>query len=750
MTLLNRVGLTTKFTLPILLGVLAIQVIGAIVQFREVHRGSEEQAEIAISTLRGEQEDFQNAQFASLESKAELLGQFLAKVGANFIQSFDFEPLRWFQQQAQRDSDVVYVAFLMLDGKPITDMNIPESTSDLIEKQVPIVADGEHLGSVVVAVSKIGVLGAIKESHNRINNAIAATNDNHESVMNHFRKTTIVALVSAVFLTIGIVFLLFKVFVIWPLNETKSVIEGLAEGDLRRRQQCESRDEVGHIARILHQAIEDIRRAIQTDKVNWEDFAKRRRQIDTELGKVTSMVEHVPLGMIYADTDLKICYLNPAAKQLMQGLREHLPAVADELIGESIEILNQDTECLRAFLSDPQKRPQKALLHIGSETIEQLISAVFDQQGGYLGPMLTWELVTEKYEHERQARELRKREKQQAKVLRVEVDRMLSVVTAAARGDLTQELNVDGSGTIDQMGEALGVFLTELRSSIYTIAQSAVALAGSSEQLTATGKQIHTNAQGTSERASAASAAVTQVKESIEAVANAVEAMNSSITDIANSASEASKVANSAVDMANATNNTVAKLGQSSADIGNVVKVITSIAEQTNLLALNATIEAARAGDAGKGFAVVANEVKELAKGTSEATEDISQKVATIQADTQKAVKAIEEIGAIVGQISEFQRHITNGVEEQTQTTREISQIVLGASTGSAEIAESIADVNGAAADTLNGAKTAQQAAQDLAHMAAELRTLVERFKYENRSAKTKPSSRKDKVVALG
>ena len=118
------------------------------------------------------------------------------------------------------------------------------------------------------------------------------------------------------------------------------------------------------------------------------------------------------------------------------------------------------------------------------------------------------------------------------------------------------------------------------------------------------------------------------------------------------------------------------KLGESSQEIGNVIKVITSIAQQTNLLALNATIEAARAGEAGKGFAVVANEVKELAKQTAKATEDIGRKIEAIQVDTKGAVAAIEEIGTIINQINDISNSIATAVEEQTVTTNEIGRSV--------------------------------------------------------------------------
>ncbi len=138
--------------------------------------------------------------------------------------------------------------------------------------------------------------------------------------------------------------------------------------------------------------------------------------------------------------------------------------------------------------------------------------------------------------------------------------------------------------------------------------------------------------------------------------------------------------------IAETTNETIAKLGQSSAEIGKVIKVITSIAQQTNLLALNATIEAARAGEAGKGFAVVANEVKELAKQTAKATEDISRKIEAIQADTKGAVDAIGQIGRIIMQINDIQNTIASAVEEQTATTNEISRNVAEAAKGSTDI----------------------------------------------------------------
>ena len=180
---------------------------------------------------------------------------------------------------------------------------------------------------------------------------------------------------------------------------------------------------------------------------------------------------------------------------------------------------------------------------------------------------------------------------------------------------------------------------------------------------------------------------------------------------------------------AESTNATISKLGISSAEIGQVIKVITSIAQQTNLLALNATIEAARAGEAGKGFAVVANEVKELAKQTAKATEDISQKIAAIQSDTKGAVDAIATIGAVINQISEISSTIATAVEEQSATTNEMSRNVTEAARGSSEITQNIEGVSQAAQGTSSSAHESMKAAQQLAQMSTQLRGLVEQFR---------------------
>jgi methyl-accepting chemotaxis protein len=258
------------------------------------------------------------------------------------------------------------------------------------------------------------------------------------------------------------------------------------------------------------------------------------------------------------------------------------------------------------------------------------------------------------------------------------------------------------------------------------VADNARGLNDASEELSAVAQQMTGAAEETSAQATTVSAASEEVSRNVQAVAAGSEEMSASIREIAKNAADAARVAAQAVSVAASTNTTMTKLGDSSADIGKVVRVITSIAQQTKLLALNATIEAARAGEAGKGFAVVANEVKELAKETAKATEEISGKIETIQSDTRGAVAAIGQISAIINQINDIQNTIASAVEEQTATTNEISRSVAEGARGTNEIASNITNVAQAARETSAGASKSLRSAQALAQMAAELEKLVQ------------------------
>ena len=306
------------------------------------------------------------------------------------------------------------------------------------------------------------------------------------------------------------------------------------------------------------------------------------------------------------------------------------------------------------------------------------------------------------------------------------------VLEKIAAGDLTAQVVGDYRGDHAVIKDHINAMTRTLRSSMESIAQNAQALASASEELTATSQQMSANAEETSTQANVVSASALQVDKNLQTVATGIEEMSTSIKEIAKNAHESAKVATGAVKVAEDTNQIVFKLGDSSTEVGQVVKVITSIAQQTNLLALNATIEAARAGEAGKGFAVVANEVKELAKQTAKATEDIGRKIEAIQGDTKSAVTAIGQISTVIKQVNDISNTIATAVEEQSATTNEMARNVGEAAKGSGEITTNISGVADAAKSTSHGANDSLKASQALAQMSTELRDLVSRFKVDS------------------
>jgi methyl-accepting chemotaxis protein len=308
--------------------------------------------------------------------------------------------------------------------------------------------------------------------------------------------------------------------------------------------------------------------------------------------------------------------------------------------------------------------------------------------------------------------------------------RVGTVLAALAEGDLRGEAGVHSQDEVGRMAAALEVSMTNMRGVLAAIGDSSTTLASATEELSASAQDMARLADESSAQSGAVAAAAVQVSTNVQIVSAGSEQMGSSIREIAQNAAEVARVAAQAVEVADATTATVAKLGDSSIEVAGVVKVITGIAEQTNLLALNATIEAARAGEAGKGFAVVANEVKELAQETAKATQDITERVQAIQADTQGAVQAISQISSIIGLINDSQSTIAAAVEEQTATTTEMNRNVTEAAQSAGEIAENIEAVSAATNSTTRAMVDAQTAIDEVARMATSLNSSVARFRY--------------------
>jgi methyl-accepting chemotaxis protein len=407
---------------------------------------------------------------------------------------------------------------------------------------------------------------------------------------------------------------------------------------------------------------------IATDRSAAEE---RERETLRRAGQMRSIVEVSRMPTMTIGLDFVINYVNPRSVELMRGLEKYIPVRADELVGKSIDIFHRQPQRQRKILSDPSRLPFETRINLGPEFLDLRIDALYDSERHHVGAVLTWQLVTDRVNLEKQQKDLATH-----------------------------------------------------------IASTAGLLLESSATLTEASSQVAAGSTQTAAQASRVSGAADQMKANVSSVASATEEMSATIREIAGNASESAKVARNAQELARAAREAVDALAESSVAIGQVTKVIGTVAQQTNLLALNATIEAARAGEAGKGFAVVANEVKALARETGQSADSIAQKIEGMAKSTERTVQAIAQITTVVSQIEAFTTSIAASVEEQAAAVRDIAKNSTEASASVGDVVSSISGVAEAASDGARNAELSQSAARKLDQLARDLQEALKKQGY--------------------
>jgi methyl-accepting chemotaxis protein len=337
------------------------------------------------------------------------------------------------------------------------------------------------------------------------------------------------------------------------------------------------------------------------------------------------------------------------------------------------------------------------------------------------------------------------------------IRKTLEMFEFITKGDLTRRLETSSEDEVGQLSVWFNAFIDNLRDAITKISETSDQVKRSSQELLETSTVLNKSSSDALDQTMTASAATEEMSTSMasvsaitdkmsegtNSVSGAVHEMTVNIKEVTQRTSEAAAMASEAADKVSASTVKVDALGENAEGIGRVIEVISDIAEQTNLLALNATIEAARAGEAGKGFAVVASEVKELAKQTSLATEDIRTRIEAIQISTGETVQAISDIGEVIALVDQSSRDLAVAVSEQGKTTEEISRQIEESSNATvetacnvsesasagAEIARSLAEVQTAAQQAAGGAEHTQEAAGKLAEYSEELVQAIRQFK---------------------
>ncbi|MBX7148504.1 bacteriohemerythrin [bacterium] len=321
--------------------------------------------------------------------------------------------------------------------------------------------------------------------------------------------------------------------------------------------------------------------------------------------------------------------------------------------------------------------------------------------------------------------------------LHTKVEAIRNVVKIAANGDLTDNVAITGEDPMGQIADSVNALLQNFRISLSNVGQNVATLGITSQGLLSENDRMTNSFSEASVQSNSVATAAEQIDGNIQVIASSMEEMGATVKEIAKNTSEAAKLTGSAVTTLQNADTTITQLGQASSEIGEVVKVITSIAEQTNLLALNATIEAARAGEAGKGFAVVANEVKELAKQTANATEEIGQKISMIKSSSEAAVSSVQEIRAVIGKVNDITSIIASAVEEQTVTTNEISRNMSGAASGSTEIVKNIKGIAETNNMATTGAVNGKRTAGELNEISQYLKGLLAKFRVDKDTSNT-------------
>ena len=498
--------------------------------------------------------------------------------------------------------------------------------------------------------------------------------------------------------------------------------------------------------------------SMQQDLRNLRDQQEHSAAAANE--RLKQALDNASSNVMVADLNNDIVFINKASKKFFEECEQDVRTVipnfkASEILGSNVDIFHREPK------TNQQQIKQLSSNHVseiqfGKHSFALSIKPVLMENRERAGTIVEWVNRTEEQKNERAVQELvdaaaqgdlsRRIDVEQSsgsyKKLSISMNELMDVndrsvgevqrvFAAIAKGDLTAKFEGNYQGVYLNLKQDANATVAQLTDVIRNVKDSALVIASAAIELISTNKTLNDTAENGAKQAGIASAAATTVMGNVDTVASSATQMESSVKDIRRSVSEAETVASEAVTLAHNTDAQVRKLTTSSGDIGNVIKVINSIAEQTNLLALNATIEAARAGDAGKGFAVVANEVKELAKGTASATEEIAQRVRAIQEDSDSAAKAIGEIGSIIETINNYQTTISQAVQNQTEVTRQISTNASEAAIGNAEITRTVESVSKGAESTVTGVSQVQCAAEELSRMAESLSHLVEDFKID-------------------
>ncbi len=560
------------------------------------------------------------------------------------------------------------------------------------------------------------------------------------------------------------------VFVAWgvaemiarPLQKAVSVLEAVADGDLKQRLDMDGQDEMGRMATALNQAVassqrtmEEVKqsaereketqaRRVAEEKERQEAESAKERQRNAAQRKLAEELQHkvdqmlqVLDRVVAGDYSLEVEAIgDDAIGRLGEGLRQFFK---EKLAGEERERENQQREREN---QERERREQEQMRDHVNQMLEVLnrvtqgdyslrVEADGDDAIGQLGGGLR-QFIQDKQETEERERENQEREREnqerdrlEQQAVRNKVDELLAVVNAAAQGDLTQEVTVSGDDAVGELANGLRQMLNDLRSVISQVVDSA-------DQFAEGAGLIAENSQNIAHGAQTQSASVEEMNASIDELTRNIEAVSQNAKQANEVALETNQIAQEGGKAVKESFEAMELIKGSAGKIGEIIQVISEIAEQTNLLALNAAIEAARAGQHGMGFAVVADEVRGLAERSNKAADEVST---LIKESTQR----VEEGAVLSQQTGEVLEKIIEGVEVTAARIGEIATATGEQSQNANEVATAIQQVSQVTERVAASSEEMASGSEELGAQSVQLRELVRSFKVDPNQTTTDP-----------